>query len=361
MISTIHVPIAHSPYDILVGQTIMPQFKRQLKRYFSGKQIAVVTNRAIYNLHGNALLQALNSDGQPQVLFVPDGENAKSFDQVQYLYTKLLENKLERNALIIAFGGGVIGDLAGFVAATFLRGVGFVQLPTTLLAQVDSSIGGKVGVNHPLGKNLIGAFKQPLLVFSDIDFLLTLPDAEIRCGLGEVIKYGLVLNKDLFFYLEENLEKVLQKDAAVLQHLVEVSSREKAAIVARDEQEKNLRMVLNFGHTFGHALEAEFQFGELKHGEAVILGMKCALRYAHGQNMLSTVDYQRAMALLKRIPITCDRSRLQIPQLIKRMHLDKKVRDGHIRLVLPDGIGHYRLESAADTSAMEKAFEVLFE
>ena len=361
MISTIHVPIAHSPYDVLVGRTVMLQFKTRMKRYFSGKQIAVVTNRAIYNLHGNALLQALDSDGQPLVLFVPDGENAKSFDQVQYLYTKLLENKFERNSLIIAFGGGVIGDLAGFVAATFLRGVGFVQLPTTLLAQVDSSIGGKVGVNHPLGKNLIGAFKQPLLVFSDIDFLLTLPDAEIRCGLGEVIKYGLVLNKDLFFYLEENLEKALQKDAAVIQHLVEISSREKAVIVARDEQERNLRMVLNFGHTFGHALEAEFQFGELKHGEAVIMGMQCALRYAHGQNMLSTEDYQRAMALLKRIPIACDHSRLQIPQLIGRMYLDKKVRDGHIRLVLPDGIGQYRFESAADTNALEKAFEVLFE
>lgn len=361
MISAIHVPIAHSPYEVLVGRTIMPQLKTHLKRFFSGKQIAVVTNRAIYNLHGNALRQALDGEGPPLVLFVPDGENAKSFDQVQYLYTKLLENKFERNSLIIAFGGGVIGDLAGFVAATFLRGVNFIQVPTTLLAQVDSSIGGKVGVNHPLGKNLIGAFKQPLLVFSDIEFLLTLPDAEIRCGLGEVIKYGLVLNKDLFFYLEENLEKALHKEAPVLQHLVEVSSREKAAIVTRDEQEKNLRMVLNFGHTFGHALEAEFQFGELKHGEAVILGMQCALRYAHWQKLLSKEDYQRAMALLKRIPISYDRSRLQIPQLIGRMHLDKKVRDGHIRLVVPDGIGNYRFESAADITTLEEAFEVLLQ
>jgi 3-dehydroquinate synthase len=330
-----------------------------LNKHSTATQIVVISNEPIFKLHGEKLMDHFNSKQKMLPIFVPDSENAKSFDQVQTLYTKLLENKIERSALILAFGGGVIGDLAGFIAATYLRGVSFAQIPTTFLAQVDSSIGGKVGINHPLGKNLIGAFKQPLFVLGDTKLLGSLPDAEIRCGLGEVIKYGLVLNKTLFEYLDKNLEKALNKDPHVLLNLVKVSSEEKAKVVAKDEQEKDLRMVLNFGHTFGHALEADFKFGQLKHGEAVILGMKCAFQYALNNKLVSVEEYNRSIALLNRIPILFNGKDLNLNTLIHRMTIDKKVKDGNIRLVLPDGIGNYRFQFAENFTELEKAFKIL--
>ena len=253
----------------------------------------------------------------------------------------------------------MVGDLAGYAAATYLRGVDFVQVPTTLLAQVDSSIGGKVGINHPLGKNLIGAFKQPLFVYADISTLQTLPDEEIRCGLGEVIKYGFILNKELFTYLEKNLDKALRKDTAVLRHLVEVSAAEKARVVAEDERESNLRMILNYGHTFGHALEAEMQFSGIKHGEAVILGMQCALHYQRLTQTISDEDYNRGMALLKRVPISYPREKLNPARLVEHMTLDKKVKDKNIRLILLDKIGRYRIDTTRNKQLLEEAFRVL--
>jgi len=357
----LNVNISQNPYPIYVGNGILNKFDEILNKHFSSRQIAVITSEVIFKLHGTKLMEQFKSNQEVLTIFVPDGESAKSFEQVEHLYTKLLENKFERNGLIIAFGGGVVGDLAGFIAATYLRGISFVQVPTTLLAQVDSSIGGKVGINHLLGKNLIGAFKQPLFVFSDTSLLDTLPDAEIRCGLGEVVKYGFVLNKSLFDYFDQNLEKALIKDADVLLHSVEMSAREKANVVAKDEQEKDLRMVLNFGHTFGHALEAEFKFGELKHGEAVILGMKCALQYAFNNHILNEVELNQSINLLNRIPISLDTEQLNIEKLIPRMTLDKKVKDGKIRLVLVDRIGNYRFENAEDLSEIEKAFKILLD
>ena len=357
---TIDVNIKQNPYQIYIGKDIFGQFERTLQKHQEAKQIAVITSQPIFDLHGARLMNQLNSFGKVVTLFVPDGEKAKSYDELISLHTKLLGNKFERTGLIIAFGGGVIGDLAGFVAATYLRGVPFVQVPTTLLAQVDSSIGGKVGINHPLGKNLVGAFKQPLFVFSDTHLLQTLPDPEVRCGMGEVIKYGLSLNRELFEYLEIHLDQAIAKDPEVLNYLVEISAREKARIVAEDEREKNLRMVLNFGHTFGHALEAEFAFGKLKHGEAVILGMKCALNYALNQNILSYEDSTRMMRLLDRVPIAIDLSQINPAKLVVRMTIDKKVKDGKIRLVLTEGIGLYRFAFADSNAALEEAFKILF-
>lgn len=356
---TIQVNLAHNAYQIYIGDSILENFSEVLKKYYPSGQIAVITSEPIFNLHGKKLLKSLASEYKVITLFTPDGEGAKSYEQLQYLHTQLLENKFERNSLVLAFGGGVIGDLAGFVAATYLRGVSLVQVPTTLLAQVDSSIGGKVGVNHPMGKNLVGAFKQPLFVFSDTSVLQTLPDAEIRCGMGEVIKYGFVLNKQLFDYLIETIELALRKDYDVLFNLVKISVRQKADIVMQDEKEKNLRMVLNFGHTFGHALEADFKFGEMKHGEAVILGMKCALQYAVNQGKLSAEAFSQGINLLNRVPIRYNAKTIDISKLVERMTLDKKVKNGRIRLVLCNDIGKYQFEYADDLKELEKAYQIL--
>ncbi len=357
----INVKLNNQSYPIYVGQGIATQFAQVLQSHYQGQQIAVITSKRIWHLHGAKLQKALPTSAQTLVLFVPEGEKAKSFAELQRLYTELLKQRFERNSLIIGFGGGVVGDLAGFVAATFLRGVHFVQFPTTLLAQVDSSIGGKVGINHPLGKNLIGAFKQPLFVFSDVELLQTLPDEEVRCGLGEVIKYGLSLDPALFAFLEDNLDRALNKEAAVLNYLVRVSAKAKANIVMQDEKEANLRMVLNFGHTFGHALEVDMQFSGLKHGEAVILGMKCALHFAHKNNILNTKDFERGLHLLNRVPIRFDAQKLNVPQLVQRMALDKKVKGGKIRLVLIKAIGQYLFYEVQNSAVLEQAFEILTE
>ncbi len=357
----IEVRLAHTSYPIYVGVGIADQFGQQLRAHYKGRQIAVITNERVWKLHGQILNDQFPKEARVLRLTVPDSEQAKTSEQLNDLYTRLLENHFERGSVIIAFGGGVVGDLAGFVAATYLRGVQLVQFPTTLLAQVDSSIGGKVGINHPLGKNLIGAFKQPLFVFSDVQILQTLPDAELRCGLGEVIKYGLSLNRPLFDYLQEYLAGALKKDPAVLEKLVVESARQKAQIVERDEKESNLRMVLNFGHTFGHALERAFAFGGIKHGEAVILGMKCALWFAREEKILNSTDFDLGMSLLNKMPIPVDLSKIDAPQLVEYMTLDKKVKHGQIRLVLIEKIGKHLFYQVKNTQLLERAFKFLKE
>ncbi len=356
--TTIEVALG-KPYPVYCGNGILEELADILPKHTQSKQIAVISSPPIYDLYGEKLVQGLPEQAKIRVFLVPDGEAAKSLQQVEALYTKLLENHFERGAVIIALGGGVVGDLAGFVAATYLRGVDFVQVPTTLLAQVDSSIGGKTGVNHPLGKNLIGAFKQPLFVLADTAILQTLPAAELRNGMGEVVKYGFILNADFFAYLEQHVERALAKDASVLQKMVETSAREKALVVAEDEREKGLRMVLNFGHTFGHALEREFGFGTLKHGEAVILGMRCALRFARNEGVLDGETLRRGQALLERIPVTYDPQQIDPEILTAHMFLDKKVKEGRIRLILIEAIGKYKILEKASEAAIKKAWEAL--
>ena len=356
---TINLKLSHTAYPIYIGSGMLDKFAEMLKKHTSAKQAAVISNEKVFGLYGRQLISGFDKDVFVKTFLVPDGEQAKSLEETGKLYTKMLENKFERGAVVIALGGGVIGDLAGFVAATFLRGVRFVQVPTTLLAQVDSSIGGKTGINHPLGKNLIGAFKQPQFVFSDADVLQTLEDDEIRCGLGEVIKYGFILNADFFNWLDANLDKLLNKDSAALQEAVYISSKEKAAVVEKDEKESQLRMVLNFGHTFAHALEREFAYSGLKHGEAVILGMKCALSYENKYGALSDDEYKKSMNLLNRIPVEYDRERIDPQKLTDYMFLDKKVKHGRIRLVLTPKIGSYRFETVEDADKIKTVWEIL--
>jgi len=354
---TIRVDLKNNSYPIYIGSKILDRFAEVLAKYLDAKQIAVITSENIFELYGEKLLQNFDSSCQVKVIFVPQGEQAKSAGQVQELYTELLQGKFERDSLIIALGGGVIGDLAGFAAATYLRGVNLVQIPSTLLAQVDSSIGGKTGINHPLGKNLIGAFYQPLFVFSDVSLLQTLPDDEIRCGLGEVIKYGFILNKPFFKFLQDNIEKALNRDEETLLHLVEVSSRDKAEVVMKDEKESGLRMSLNFGHTFGHALEREFEYSGLKHGEAVIAGMHCALIYSYNENYITDSEFKAGRELLSRVPVMLKKNKLDPDKLLQYMTLDKKVRDKKIRLILINEIGKYLIQPDCSTEQIFKVWQ----
>ncbi len=358
---TINVNLGQNTYPVYMGNGILDQFAQVLSKHSSAWQIVIISVKEIFDLYGETLLSGFENNKQVQVLLIPDGEKAKSLQQVEALYTKLLQKKFERGVVIVALGGGVVGDLSGFVASTYLRGVDFVQVPTTLLAQVDSSIGGKTGVNHPLGKNLIGAFKQPLFVLADTQTLQSLPDVEIRCGLGEVIKYGFILNRIFFEYLKENTVKALQKDAEVLLHLVETSAREKAKIVEQDEKESNLRMILNFGHTFGHALEAEFNYEGLKHGEAVLLGMQCALLYAREAGRMETEEFDLGMELLQRVPVSIERSALNAEALFEHMTRDKKVRDKNIHLILVEKMGKYKIEQKADSELIKKTWQRFIE
>lgn len=357
--NTIDVKLSHHQYPIYIGANTLSGFADVLEKHYPARQIFIISSKNIDRFYGESLRSGFSKDKIIHTKYVPDGEIAKSYQQLERLHTEMLKRKYERGSLVIALGGGVVGDLAGFVAATFLRGIEFVQVPTTLLAQVDSSIGGKVGINHRLGKNLVGAFKQPQFVFSDTRVLKTLPAEELRCGLGEVIKYGFILDKNLFEYVEQNLDALLAFDEKALRHVVTVSSELKADIVERDEKESQLRMVLNYGHTFGHALEALFEYGQIKHGEAVILGIKCALHYSHLQKRIDRQDYQRGIKLLDRIPIEYDKKILDPDALVAKMKLDKKVKDSQVRLVLSDRIGSYAFHSAQNDDELKKAFEIL--
>jgi len=356
---TINVKIPGASYPIMIGADILSGFVSFFQKRVNARQIAIISNNHIFKLYGKELKKILSEQYQVVELLVPDGEKTKSNDYLQQLYTGLLENRFERKSCIIALGGGVIGDLAGYAAATYLRGINLVQMPTSLLAQVDSSIGGKVGINHPLGKNLIGAFKQPAFVYSDVSFLKTLAVEEVRCGMGEVIKYAFIGDLNLFEYLEEFLDKALAGELDTLLNLVQVSARQKAQVVEQDEKEGGLRMILNFGHTFGHALEAEYGYQKLKHGEAVILGMKCALEYSTLTKKITSADYTRGMDLLNRVHIDYDKSKIDPDKLLERMYIDKKVADKNIRLVLINKIGNCKIEKEADPLVIKKAFEIL--
>lgn len=356
----IEVNIPGSNYPVYIGRGILTHLAEYIERHLKTDQLAIISNETVFKLYGQKIKENLSRNYQVIDLLVADGEESKSFHYLEKLYTGLLENHFERKSTILALGGGVVGDLAGYAAASYLRGINLVQVPTSLLAQVDSSIGGKTGINHALGKNMIGAFKQPAFVFSDIDVLQTLPAAEIICGLGEIIKYGFMGDAELFEYLQSNLEKALQGDPYTLEHLVTVSSAQKSYVVENDEKESGLRMVLNFGHTFGHALEAEYGYKALKHGQAIILGMKCALQYSLLIKGITEAVFEKGMGLLNRVPVEYNKANLNPEALLNRMYHDKKVSDKNIRLILIEKIGHCHLKEASDANLIKKAFEVLF-
>lgn len=339
---TVQVPLAARSYAIHVGGGLLPELGRRCAKLGLGRRCAVIADGNVAPRFGHFAIASLRDAGfEPALIAVPPGEKAKSLRVVEKCYDALAGQRLERKSFVVALGGGVTGDLAGFVAATYLRGIAFVQVPTTLLAQVDSSVGGKVGVNLAAGKNLVGAFHQPRLVLCDLDTLGTLPDREFRAGLAEVIKYGIISDPRLFARIERDLEALLRRDPAVLGPVVARCCAIKADVVGQDETESGLRAILNFGHTIGHGLEAITAYGTFLHGEAISIGQVAAARLSERLLGLPGADSARIADLFRRagLPVTLRLPRARREKLFGAMRLDKKVSGGEVKFVLARHLG----------------------
>jgi 3-dehydroquinate synthase len=332
------VELGTRSYPIYIGHALLAD-PALIGAVIPSRQVLIVSNETVGPRFAPGLAKAL-AGRVVKTLLLPDGETYKNLASFDLIMTALLEARFERGCMIVALGGGVVGDLAGFAAACYQRGVDFIQVPTTLLAQVDSSVGGKTAVNHPLGKNMIGAFYQPRAVLADLDTLDSLPLRELRAGLAEVIKYGLIDDPEFFGWLEANIERLLAREASVTAYAIERSCRNKARIVGLDERESGVRALLNLGHTFGHAIEHAMGYGEWLHGEAVAAGMCMAARMSERMGLLSAAKRARAVALIARagLPIA-PLSRLTPAELMAAMSVDKKNKNGKIRLVLMNAVG----------------------
>lgn len=336
------VSLGERSYRILVGNGLLGRVGRECSRLGLGRRCAVVTDDQVGPLHGTRVIESLRGAGfDPVEVVVKSGERSKRWETVARCHDQLAAARLERRSFVVALGGGVVGDLAGFVAATYLRGVPFVQVPTTLLAQVDSSVGGKVGINLQAGKNLVGAFHQPRLVLCDLDALGTLPGREFRAGLAEVIKYGVIADGAMFRRLERGMDRILARDARELAWVVARSCQVKASVVGQDETETGLRAILNFGHTIGHGLEAISSYGRWLHGEAISVGQVMASRLSVERMGMPAADADRVRALLAHagLPVETQLSAAQAARLAQAMQLDKKVVGGEVRFVLARRIG----------------------
>jgi len=335
----LQVNLEERSYPIYIGRQLLSD-AAIFQQSITGKQVLIVTNTTIAPLYLEKLRNLLSTIPEVAMLILPDGEQYKQLDMINKIYDELLRSKHHRTTTLIALGGGVIGDMVGFAAATYQRGVNYIQVPTTLLSQVDSSVGGKTGVNHPAGKNMIGAFYQPKAVMIDTDVLDTLPPREFSAGVAEIIKYGLISDAGFFAWLEENMSLLMQRDREALAHAIEISCRTKAGIVAMDEYEGGVRALLNFGHTFGHAIEAHEGYGQWLHGEAVASGMVIAATLSVHRGGLSDGELARICELLTRasLPIHPPAT-MQVADFLEKMQLDKKVMTGKIRYILLESIG----------------------
>ena len=353
---TLQVALGDRSYPIYIGSGLLNQ-AQLYTQHIKSKQVIVITNATIAPLYLDHILNNLR-DFKVETLILPDGEQFKTLDYVSQIFDKLLSCKFSRNATLIALGGGVIGDMGGFSAACYQRGIAFLQIPTTLLAQVDSSVGGKTGVNHPLGKNMIGAFYQPQCVIADADVLNTLNDRQLSAGLAEVIKYGLIRDIKFFEWLEQNIELLLARDKEALAFAIERSCLNKAEIVAEDETETGIRATLNLGHTFGHAIETGAGYGIYLHGEAVAIGTCQAADLSRRKGWLTDADVERIIALFKKanLPVTPP-EQLDSDRFIDLMAVDKKNIDGKIRLILLTKIGVATLPVGIDTLLLEQTLK----
>ena len=340
---TLKVELDSRSYPILIGAGLLDRADLY-SEHLPARDVLLVSNVIVEPLYGARVRTALEQHrGGPRRVvdvILPDGEAHKTLATVARILDVLVANRFSRDACVLALGGGVVGDAAGFAAACYQRGIDCVQLPTTLLAQVDSSVGGKTGVNHPGGKNLIGAFHQPRAVIADTDTLATLPDRELRAGLAEVIKYGLISDAKFFEWLEASIDKLLARDAAAVAHAIRRSCEVKADIVARDERESGERALLNLGHTFGHAIEAATNYENWLHGEAVGTGMLMAATMSHRAGLLDAVSHERVRRLLARAGFRSEAREVSAKTALEAMRIDKKVKDGRMRFVLLNGIGH---------------------
>jgi len=350
----VEVELGDRSYPIHIGTGLLGDASL-IKPHIRGRQVCVVSNDTVAPLYMETVCQALTGFDTTQFIF-PDGEEFKTLDTVSTLYDHLLEANFGRSATLIALGGGVVGDMVGFAAATYQRGIDFIQIPTTLLSQVDSSVGGKTGVNRPLGKNMVGAFYQPKCVLADCDTLGTLPDRELKAGLAEVIKYGLINNREFLDWLDANLDNLLARDPGALAYAIRVSCEEKAAIVAMDEREGSIRAILNLGHTFGHAIETAMGYGTWLHGEAVATGMVMAAAYSRRQGLLSQADADYVRTLVSRagLPVSPPDA-MDADTFISLMSRDKKAESGRIKLILLEQLGKAFVSEAVETQQLAAA------
>ena len=342
---TLTVDLNHRSYPIHIGSRLLERADLLLPA-LPQKRAAIVTNTTVAPLYLEAFQTALGDAGVACIsVILPDGEQFKNGETLNSIYDALLQNRCERNTALIALGGGVIGDISGFAAATYLRGVPFIQVPTTLLSQVDSSVGGKTAINHPLGKNMIGAFYQPKAVLADIDTLNTLPDRELKAGIAEIIKYGLIMDLPFFEWLEHNMGALLDRNPDALVHAIARSCESKAIVVARDERESGERALLNLGHTFGHAIENAMGYGNWLHGEAVAAGTVLAARLSQKLGMLAQQDVTRIVRLFEHAGLPTVAPELGLERYLQLMELDKKVEGGKMRFVVLDAIGKASIRS----------------
>jgi len=336
---TLQVELGERSYPIYIGAGLLGK-SELLTAHIAGRQVMVVTNEMVAPLYLKAVQDSL-APFQQEVVILPDGEQYKNLEILNRIFDALLEHRFNRGCTLIALGGGVVGDITGFAAASYQRGVNFIQIPTTLLAQVDSSVGGKTGINHPLGKNMIGAFYQPQCVLADTTTLDTLDDRQLHAGLAEVIKYGLIRDAEFFSWLEINMDGLLQRDPDVLAFAIERCCQNKADIVAADELETGVRALLNLGHTFGHAIETATGYGSWLHGEAVAAGMCLAAELSARQGWMAPEDVARSEALIKKAALpTKPPQDLDGQRFLELMAVDKKAVDKGLRLVMLKGIGN---------------------
>jgi 3-dehydroquinate synthase len=349
-VESLRVELGPRSYPIHIGSGLIDR----AELYALGAAAAIVTNAVVAPLYLARVRKALESAGaRVTEVVVPDGEQAKGWETLNGVFDRLLEARLGRDAVIVALGGGVVGDLAGFAAATYQRGIGFIQVPTTLLAQVDSSVGGKTAINHPLGKNMIGAFHQPRAVISDVQTLDTLPDRELRAGLAEVIKHGVALDAPFVDWLERHMDRLLARDRDALAYAVRRSCELKAAIVAADERESGVRAHLNFGHTFGHAIEAATGFGPWLHGEAVATGMVIAAELSVRARLIKPADAARIRALVARAGLPVKPPALAAERWHELMSHDKKAAAGRTRFIVLEALGRAKQMPVADALVEE--------
>ena len=355
MTRTIEVALGDRSYPIHIGPGLLDDVEL-LRQQIPSQQLLIVTDTTVAPLFLQRIRDTFQ-DRQVAVATLPDGEQEKSLRQFENLIDMLIAGRFHRDAAAVALGGGVIGDLTGFAAATYQRGIDFVQLPTTLLAQVDSSVGGKTAVNHPAAKNMVGAFHQPKTVIIDTLTLETLPERQLRAGLAEVIKYGLIMDADFFRWLEHNIEALLARDSDALTEAIATSCLAKARVVAADERELGQRALLNLGHTFGHAIEALAGYGEVLHGEAVAIGMLLAAETSVTIGMLPADQLAPIRRLIERAGLPVTLPALAPAAILETMALDKKVKQGRLRLVLLDAIGSARLVDAPDSNKLLAVLE----
>ncbi|XP_020585545.1 3-dehydroquinate synthase, chloroplastic [Phalaenopsis equestris] len=359
--TVVDVDLGNRSYPIYIGSGLL-DVPDLLQRHVDGKRVLVVTNTTVAPLYLDRVVEALTR-GNPHVsvdsVIIPDGEKYKNMETLMKIFDKAIESKMDRRCTFVALGGGVIGDMCGFAAASYVRGVNFIQIPTTLMSQVDSSVGGKTGINHPLAKNMIGAFYQPQCVLIDTDTLNTLPDRELASGIGEVIKYGLIRDAKFFEWQEKNIKALLARDSSALAYAIKRSCENKAEVVSLDEKESGLRATLNLGHTFGHAIESGFGYGQWLHGEAVAAGMVMAVDMSYRLGWIDNSIVERVHNILQQAKLPTTPPEMMTVDLFKTaMAVDKKVADGVLRLILLKGpLGSCVFTGDYDSKALDETLQ----